>query len=42
MDATAGVAFTTDAMRSVNGLQVTDKERALIFSGNAGRVLKTG
>jgi len=42
MDATAGVAFTTDAIRSVNGLQATEAERALIFSGNAGRVLKTG
>ena len=42
MDATAGVAFTTDAIRSVNGLQVTEAERALIFRGNAGRVLKTG
>ena len=42
MDATAGVAFTTDAIRSVNGLQVTEAERALIFNGNAGRVLKTG
>jgi len=42
MDATAGAAFTTDAIRSVNGLQVTEAERALIFSGNAGRVLKTG
>jgi predicted TIM-barrel fold metal-dependent hydrolase len=42
MDATAGVAFTSDAIRSVKGLQVTEAERALIFRGNATRVLKTG
>ena len=40
MDATAGRAFTTDAVKSVQGMPLSQKEREAIFADNARRVLK--
>lgn len=40
MDATAGRAFTTDAVKSVQGLHLGEEEKKAIFSGNAQKILK--
>lgn len=40
MDATAGRAFTKDAIKSVEGMDVSDADKQKIYSGNAKRLFK--
>ena len=40
MDATAGRAFTNDAIKSVDGMDVSVADKQMIYSGNAKRLLK--
>ncbi len=42
MDATAGRAFTGDAIASVAGMQISEKNRQAIFRGNAPKLMRLG
>ncbi|MHB9096359.1 MAG: amidohydrolase family protein [Syntrophales bacterium] len=42
MDASAGRSFTGDAIASVEGMDISEKDKTRIFRGNALRLLKLG
>jgi predicted TIM-barrel fold metal-dependent hydrolase len=42
MDASAGRSFTGDAIASVEGMDIPESEKAMIFQNNALRLLKLG
>ncbi len=42
MDATAGRAFTGDAIASVAGMRISEKNRRAIFRGNAHKLIRLG
>jgi predicted TIM-barrel fold metal-dependent hydrolase len=42
MDASGGRSFTADASASVEGMDLSETDKAKIFRGNALRLLKLG